>query len=106
MLDMDQSTPPAEGERNPRAVCRLATSIVVQDRAEGAALGGQRIAAEPEQVQVERFVGFLLAGSLDFDGDRLRRLAGGISQRAGLGDVVGVAGRGVRRHEKSKPSAE
>ena len=32
-------------------------SIVVQDRAEAAVLGEQRVAAEPEQVEEERLVG-------------------------------------------------
>src|SRR5262249_10140380 len=65
-------------------------SVVVQDRAEGAVLGEQRVAAEPEQVEVERLVGLLLAVTLDFDRDGLGRLAGGERQRAGLGDVVVV----------------
>src|SRR4051812_46563803 len=71
---------------------RLSPSIVVQDRADAAAPGEQRVAAEPEQVEVERLIGLPLAVTLDFDGDRLRRLAGGEGQRAGLGDVVVVAG--------------
>ena len=66
-------------------------SIIVQDRADAAVLGEQRIAAEPEQVEVERLIGLLLAVAFDFDGDRLRRLAGGEDQCAGLGDVVVVA---------------
>jgi len=54
-----------------------AWSIVVEDRADATILGEQRIAAVAEQVQVERLVRFLLAVALDFDRDRLRRLAGG-----------------------------
>jgi hypothetical protein len=52
--------------------------FVVQDRAEAAVLGEQRIATVAEEVQVERLVGLLLAVALDFDGDGLRRLAGGV----------------------------
>jgi hypothetical protein len=63
-------------------------SIIVQDRAEAAILGEERIAAVAEQVEVERLVGLLLAVALDFDRDCLRRLAGGEGQRAGLGDVI------------------
>ena len=70
------------------------TSIVVQDRAEAAVLGEQRVAAVAEQVPVERLVGLLLAVALDFDGDGLGRLAGGEGQRAGPGEVVVVAGPG------------
>src|ERR1041384_637302 len=51
-------------------------SVVVQDGADAAVLGEQRIAAEPEQVEVERLVRLVLAVALDFDGDRHRRLAG------------------------------
>ena len=67
-----------------------AQSIVVQDRAEATTLGEQRIAAARELVEVERLIGLLLAVALDFDGDRLHRLARGEGQRAGLGDVVVV----------------
>src|SRR5262245_42638305 len=69
-------------------------SIVVQDRADAATPGEQRIVAEAEQVEVERLVGLLLAVPLHFDGDGLRRLAGGEGQPAGPGDVVVVAGSG------------
>jgi hypothetical protein len=51
-------------------------SIVIQDRADATILAEQRIAAVAEQVQVERLVGLLLVVALDFDRDRLRRLAG------------------------------
>jgi len=51
-------------------------SIVVQDGADAAILGEQRIAAVAEQVQVERLVGLLLAVAVDDNRDRLRRLAG------------------------------
>src|SRR5438552_4133136 len=87
--DMPHSIPPAVTNRNPRAaddqgiVCR---SIVVQDRAEAATLREQRVAAVAEQVQVEGLVGLLLAVALDFDRDRLGRLAGGEGQRAGRGE--------------------
>ena len=73
---MDQSTPPKEGNRHPRAVSRRETSIVVEDRAEAAGFGEQRIAAVAEQVQVERLVRLYLAVAVDLDGDCLRRLAG------------------------------
>src|SRR5262245_5327375 len=78
---------------SPHGAARVSPSIVVQDRAE-AILLEQRIAAEAEQVEVERLVGLLLAVAVDFDGDRLRRLAGDEGQGAGLGAVVIVAGRG------------
>src|SRR5215831_3016551 len=97
-VDRDESTPPAEGHRHPPAVCRRATSVDVQDCAEAAVLGEQRIAAEPEQVEVERLVGLLLVVALDFDGDGFRRLAGGEGQRAGLGDIVLVARCGGAVH--------
>src|SRR5262245_43201100 len=77
----------------------LNRSIVVQDGADATILGEQRVAAEPEQVERERLVGLLLAVALDFDGESLRYLAGGEGQRAGLGDLVGVPERGVRRPE-------
>src|SRR5437867_142154 len=64
--------------------------IVVQDRAEAAVLGEQRIATVAEQVQVEGLVGLPLAVAVDFDRDGLRRLAGGEGQRAGLDDVVAI----------------
>ena len=69
--------------RTPPAAFFHWRSIVVQNRAEAAVLGEQRIAAVAEQVQVERLVGLLLAVALDFDGDGLRRLAGSEGQRAG-----------------------
>jgi hypothetical protein len=62
-----------EGPRRPL----LSRSIVVEDRAEASPLGEQRIAAVAEQVQVEFLVGLLLAVPLDFDRDRLGRLARG-----------------------------
>ena len=62
--------------------------IVVQNRAGAGVLGEQRVAAEAEQIEVKRLVGLLLVIALDFDRDGLRRLAGGESQRAGLGDLV------------------
>src|SRR5262249_48958723 len=70
-------TPPAEHQLNPRAVCRLATSIIVEDGGEATALREQGVAAVPEQVEVERLVGLPLAVALDLDGDGCRRLAGG-----------------------------
>jgi hypothetical protein len=48
-----------------------ASSIIVQNRANAAALGEQRVAAVAEQVEVERLVGLLLAVALDLDGDGL-----------------------------------
>jgi hypothetical protein len=72
------------GGKDPTGRWLLSPSVVVQDRAEAAVLGEQRIAAVAEQVQVERLVGLPLAVALDFDRDRLRRLAGVEAQRAGL----------------------
>ena len=69
---------PLSGDETTAAHCIRAgrlPSIVVQDRAEAAVLGEERIAAVAEQVEVERLVG-LLAVALDFDGDGLRCLAG------------------------------
>src|SRR2546425_1154833 len=67
--------------RTPRAAQAASSfgawSIVVQDRAEAAVLGEQRIAAVADEVEVECLVGLSLAVALDFDGNRLRRLAGG-----------------------------
>jgi hypothetical protein len=63
-----------------QALLRAVASIVVEERAEAALLGEQRIAVV-EQVQVERLVGLLLVVAFDFDGDRLRRLGGGFSWR-------------------------
>src|SRR5262245_31508418 len=60
-------------ERTPPAAFSSG-SIVVQDRADAAALGEQRVTAIAKQVQVKRLVGLLLAVALDFDGDRLGRL--------------------------------
>src|SRR5205809_1971558 len=68
-------------------------SVVIQDRADAAILGEQRIIAVAEQVQVERLVGLLLAVAVDGDGDRLRRLTGVEGQRRGLGDIVAGVGR-------------
>jgi hypothetical protein len=73
---MKESIPPADLLRNPQAVNVAVLSIVVQDRAEAALLGEQRMAAEAEQVEGERLVDLLLAVALAFDGDRPGRLAG------------------------------
>src|SRR5262245_16223041 len=102
MLDMDESTPPEDGDGPPRAVSRLATSSGVQDRVEASVPGEQRVAAEPEQVEVERLLGLLLAVAVDDDRDRLGRLAGGEGQRASLGDVTVVAGLSPCSHEKEQ----
>ena len=83
---------PADRYRNPRAV--VTCSIVVQDRAVTAALREQPIAAQPEQVEIERLAGLLLVVRIDFDGDGLRRFAGSEDQGAGIGGVIIVAGRG------------
>src|SRR6266568_7178673 len=64
--------------------------VIVQDRAEAATLGEQRIAAVAKQVQVERLIGLLLAVAVHNDRDRLRRFAGVEGQRTGLRDVVAV----------------
>src|SRR5262249_20100637 len=82
------------GEGPDRRPPAFARSIVVQDRADAAVPGEQRVAAVAEQVEVERLVGLPLVVALDLDGDRLGRLAGGEGQRAGPRDVVVVAGRG------------
>src|SRR5947209_14519009 len=74
------------GKDSTGRVFSVARSIVVQDRAEATILGKPRIAAVAKQVQIEDLVGLLLAVALDFDGDRLRRLAGGEGQRAVPGD--------------------
>src|SRR5262245_41487993 len=66
-------------------------SIVIQDRADAAVLGEQRIAAEAEQVEVEGLAGFFLAVALNLDDDGLDRFSRGEGQCAGLGDVVVVA---------------
>src|SRR5688500_15753486 len=62
--------------------------VVVQDRADATILREQRVDAEPKQVEVKRLVELALVVTLDFNRDRLDRLAGGESQGAGLGDVV------------------
>jgi hypothetical protein len=90
VIDMPRATPDL-GKLRGYQLARVVRSIVVQDRAEAAVLGEQRIAAAAEQVEVERLVGLLLAVALDFDGDCLRRLAGGEGQRAGLDEVIAVA---------------
>src|SRR5205814_5258844 len=65
-------------------VCRLllekkktksARSIVVQDRADPAALGEQRVAAVAEQIEVEGLCGLLRGVSVALNRDCLRRLA-------------------------------
>src|SRR5688572_504234 len=91
-ITVETSTPVPLSSRGARRL--RDPSIVVDDRADATVLGEQRIAAESIQVQVERLVGLLLAIPLDFDRDRLRRLAGGEGQRAGPGDVVVVSRRG------------
>jgi hypothetical protein len=53
-------------------------SIVIQNRTDAAILGEQGVGAEIEQVEVKGLVGLILAVALDRDGDRLRRLAGGV----------------------------
>src|SRR5262245_56309152 len=105
-LTSEDMEPPADSHRNSRAGGRCGTSIVVEDRAEAALLGDQRVTAVAEQVEVERLVGLLLAVAVDDNRNCLRRLAGGERQRAGPGDVVADADRGVRGPEKSKRSAE
>jgi hypothetical protein len=45
---------------------------LVQARAEAGAPGEQRVAAEPEQAEIERLVRLLLAVALDFAGTSLR----------------------------------
>src|SRR5262245_12983496 len=83
--------------RTPPSASR-SRSVVVMDRTVAAVLGEQRVAAVAEQVEVERLVGLLLAVTLDFDGDGLPCLTRGEGQRAGMGDVVVVAGRGGAVH--------
>src|SRR5262245_60839224 len=60
---------PADSPRNPRTVGRCGTSVVVENRAEAALLGEQRIAAEPEQAEAERLVHLLPGVALDLDGN-------------------------------------
>src|SRR5262245_43882433 len=129
--DMDESIPPARADRNTRAAKGgqrhsppapqpRPPSIVVEDRAEAALPGEQRVAAEPEQVQEERLVRLLLAVALDFDGDGLGRLAGGEGQRVAgttppaqserrLGhprhEVVGPRAGGACRAVRTPPAA-
>src|SRR5262249_34215290 len=91
-------TPDRAAGGNLRAPFGAGPSVVVQDRADAAVLGEQGVAAESEQVEVERLVALPLAVALDFDGSGLRRLAGGEGQRAGLGDVVVVARCGGAVH--------
>src|SRR5262245_13431807 len=55
-----------------RALLRAVPSIIVQDCADAALLGEQRVVAVVKQVQVERLVGLVLAVPLHFDRDRLR----------------------------------
>src|SRR6185503_10651051 len=86
--------PPADCEDSPRAVERCGASVVVEGRAGAAVLGEQRMAAVADQVQEKHLVGLFLAVGLDLDRDGLRRLARGEGQRAGPGEVSGVAGRG------------
>jgi hypothetical protein len=50
-----------------------ARSVIVQDRADAARVGEQRIAAVAEQVEVEGLVRVLLAVVLDFDGEGRRQ---------------------------------
>src|SRR5258708_4454017 len=83
-----KNCPPISKPLRPRKSRPGPRSIVVQNRADAAVLGEQRIAAITEQVEVERLIGLLLAAAFDFDRDRLRRLAGGEGQRTGLGDIV------------------
>src|SRR5262245_30107249 len=90
--------PPQEDHRTPRAVCRLATSIVVEDGAEAALLGEQGIAAEIGLVEIERLIGLLLAVARGINRDRLRRLSGFGGQRAGLGDLVRARPGNVERY--------
>src|SRR5262245_61700397 len=73
-------------------------SIIVEDRADAAALGELGIAAQPEQVHVKHLIAPYVTVTNHRDGDRLRRLAWLEGQRAGLGDVVLVAGRGGAVH--------
>jgi hypothetical protein len=59
---------------NPEALFCAGPSIVVQDRAEAAALGeSRRVGTVAEQVEAERVVGLLLVVAVDDDGDGLRR---------------------------------
>ena len=65
-------------------------SIVVQDRADTAVLGEQRITAVAEQVEIKHFVRLLLAVALDFDCNGLRRLAVGTTGVRGQESGVGI----------------
>src|SRR5262249_40643250 len=84
-----QSTPPLDRPRHRRAANGREPSVVVEDRADAAQLGEQRVAAVAELVQAERLVGLPLAVAPDSDGDGLARLIqGDDGQRAGCGGVV------------------
>ena len=76
------------GKASPARLPLRRELIIVQDRGDAAVLGEQQIAAVAEQIQVEVLVGLLLAVAVDLDGDRLRRLAGGEGQCAGLGESL------------------
>src|SRR4051812_13543061 len=69
--------------------------VVVQDRADAAVPGEQRVAAEPEQVQIERLVRLPLVVALDLNRDRLRGLAGREGECAARGRVVTARRRGA-----------
>ena len=89
----------AFGYLGPRGTPLFHGSIVVQNRPRPPAVEEHGVRRQVAQIDEELLVGLLLAVALDFDGDGLRRLAGGEGQRAGLGDVVVVArlGGAVRR---------
>src|SRR5262245_6224149 len=93
---------PSQAVRTPPAASR-ARSVVVQDRADPARVGEQRVTTVAEQVEVEVLVSLRLVVAFDLDRDGLGGLAGGEGQRAGPGDVVVVtrlrrAVRGAERH--------
>src|SRR5436309_1805320 len=67
-------------------------SVIIQNRAEAAVLGEQRIAAVAEQVDVEGLVRSRQAIAVDRYGDGLAGLAGGEGQRASRGPVVAAGG--------------
>ena len=71
----------------------LSCSIVIENRSDAAVLGEQRVAAQPEQVEVERLVRLPLVVALDHNRDRYRGLAGGEGDCAALGRVVTARAR-------------
>src|SRR5262245_60488812 len=64
-------------------------AVVVKYGAPTDAVGNHRVRARVGQLDIERFVGFLLLVALDLDGERLGGLPGSERQSPGRGHVVG-----------------